>query len=66
MTTKQAMDLVIQSGVPIANIAKTIGKDPSTISKWWHGRSNLSQQTQLDVRNQIKRLKEIWNRIDLD
>ena len=66
MTTKQAMDLVIQSGVPIANIAKAIGKDPSTISKWWHGRSNLSEQTQLDVRNQIKRLKEIWNRIDLD
>lgn len=66
MTTKEAMDYVVKAGTPVAFIAKNIGKDPTTISKWWHGKTKLSAATEEDLKQEIIRLKAFWDKIDLN
>lgn len=66
MTVKEALDLAYQAGTPIAFIAKNIGRDPSTLNKWLRGTSRgLSLTTEEDVAKEIKRLKQIWDKIDI-
>lgn len=66
MTTKEAMDYVVKAGTPVAFIAKNIGRDPTTISKWWHGKTKLSAETEEDLKQEILRLKAFWDAIQLD
>ena len=66
MTTKEAMDYVVEAGTPVAFIAKNIGRDPTTISKWWHGKTRLSAETEQDLRQEILRLKALWDKINLE
>lgn len=66
MDAREILNKVSASGFPIATIAKRIGKDPSTLQKWARGTSPyLSEKTQQDLLNEIKRIKQIWNEIDI-
>ena len=66
MTVLEALIKVKEIGHPIANIAKAIGKDPSTLQKWTTGKSNnVSVELQQDILNEIRRLKEEWMKIDV-
>ena len=66
MTIKEALGYAVEAGTPIAFIAKNIGKDPTTINKWYHNKNNLSPQTEEQVKQELLRLKAFWDKVDLD
>ena len=50
-------------GYPIAALAHSIGKDPSTLNKWLKGTRNVSSEVEQAVKEEILRLKNEWEKI---
>lgn len=66
METRDALRAANESGIPIAVIAKRINKDPSTIQKWLRGTSKyLSKDTENEIILELRKIKEIWENIDI-
>lgn len=66
METKDALQAAHDAGTPISFIAKGIGKDPSTISKWLRGTSKyLATETEDDLRKKLHEIKCLWEKIDI-
>lgn len=66
MTTLDALIKIKELGYPISNIAKAIGKDPSTLQKWTTGKNhNVSAELQDSVAAELHRLREEWLKIDI-
>lgn len=66
MTTLDALIKVKELGYPISNIAKAIGKDPSTLQKWTTGKNNnVSEELQASIAAELHRLREEWLKIDI-
>lgn len=65
MTIFEALKFAVEAGTPAAFIAKKIGKDPSTVQKWLRGKSNVSEETQEDIKQQLKKIKAIWDKINI-
>lgn len=66
MTTLDALIKIKELGYPISNIAKAIGKDPSTLQKWTTGKNNnVSVELQASVVAELHRLREEWLKIDI-
>ena len=66
MTILEALIKVKELGYPMSNIAKAIGKDPSTLQKWTTGKNtNVSAELQESIRVELHRLKEEWLNIDI-
>jgi len=66
METKEALQIVRDVGTSIAFIAKSIGKDPSTINKWVHGSSKyLSVETEEKLKEKIREIKTVWEKINI-
>lgn len=63
MNIRNELQKVVNLGVPIAFIAKKIGKDPSTLNKWLHGVSNVSKEVELAVECELKRMKAEWDNV---
>ena len=66
METKEALQAAHNAGTSISFIAKGIGKDPSTISKWLRGTNKyLAIETEEDLKNKIREIKSLWEQIDI-
>lgn len=66
MTILEALIKVKELGYPMSNIAKAIGKDPSTLQKWTTGKNmNVSAELQKNVAAELHRLREEWLKIDI-
>ena len=66
MELREALAYISEAGYPIAAIAKRIGKDPSTITKWMRGTSPyLSAKTQQDIWHEIARIRECFVKIKI-
>lgn len=66
METKEALQIAREAGTSISFIAKGIGKDPSTISKWLRGTSKyLSVDTENLLKNKIREIKALWQKIEI-
>lgn len=63
MNIKEELQKAINTGLPISVIAKKIGKDPSTLSKWLHGTRNVSNEIEIAVYNILLEIKEQWKNI---
>ena len=59
MDTKSILQIFYDLGIPIAKIAKRIGKDPSTIQKWLRGTSGyLKKETEDELRQTLLEIQE--------
>lgn len=66
MDTRTALLQAQEAGTAISFIAKNIGKDPSTVHKWMRGTNKyLSEATEKDVINELRRIKQLWEKIDV-
>ena len=63
MDVKNELQKAIDTGLPIAVIAKRIGRDPSTLNKWLHNTRGVSKETQQLVKEELQRIKNLWNDI---
>ena len=63
---KEALQKASEAGTSIAFIAKNIGRDTSTVHKWMRGTSKyLSQETEESLLAELRRLRDIWNSMDI-
>jgi len=51
--------------VTAAFLAKSIGRDPSTLNKWLKGTRNVSEEFKVDLANKLRELREIWMELDI-
>lgn len=66
LDTQKLLQQVNETGTPIAFIAKNISKDPSTLHKWMRGTSKyLAKETQEELIQEIKRIKQLWENIEI-
>jgi len=66
MTLKECLERAVNAGLPVAFLAKNIGRDSSTLYKWLSGARTPSQEVQNEVREELIRLKAEWNNIELE
>ena len=55
---KEALQKASEAGTSIAFIAKNVGRDTSTVH-------NLSQETEESLLAELRRLRDIWNSMDI-
>lgn len=63
MDIRKELIKAVELGYPLAAIAKHIGKDPSTLHKWYKGTRNVSPEVERLVEKELLRLKGLWNEI---
>lgn len=56
---------LVDIGIPINVIARSVEKDGSTIGKWLRGQTNISTSLESDLYSLIKKLDKQW-RANLD
>ena len=66
MTLKECLQAAVDAGMPVAFLAKRIGRDSSTLYKWLNSTRDPSEQVQQEVREELLRLKEEWNKIEIE
>ena len=44
MNVKEQFEKIIKKGVSVSSIARAIGCHPSTLSKWYHGHTEISEK----------------------
>lgn len=62
---EECLKVIEQSGVTAAFLAKSIGRDPSTLNKWLKGTRNVSEEFKVDLANKLRELRDIWMEIDI-
>lgn len=65
MDIRQECLKAVESGYPIATIAKKIGRDPSTIHKWLKKGNKISTKIESEVLVELKKLKEVWDNVNV-
>lgn len=66
METREILKQIKDTGFPISVLARAVNKDPSTIQKWIMGTNKyLKEETEMALRNEIKKLKEFWINLDI-
>lgn len=63
MNIREELQKAVNTGIPIAVIAKRIGKDPSTLNKFIHNVRNISPEVEADVAAELRRIKKEWENI---
>lgn len=46
MNVREEFNKIIDIGIPISKVAKRIGRDSSTLNKWYHEKTNISEETE--------------------
>lgn len=64
--TRTALEEISRMGYAVSTIAKNIGCDQSTLSKWMRGTSKyLSEKKQEELIDELRRMKEFWVNLDI-
>lgn len=66
MNTKNAFLKIQELGYPVSLVAKKIGCDPSTLTKWLKGTNNISNELEEKVKKELISLKEQWLMIEVE
>lgn len=65
MTLREKCEKVFTTGLTVAMFAKNMRRDPSTIYKWLDGTREISSKVENDIIEEIKRIKNIMDEIDI-
>ena len=60
---KEIIQGIINIGIPINVIARKVQKDGSTIGKWLHGQTNISDTLKCDLEQVAIQLNEEWKKV---
>lgn len=60
MELKEKIQKIISFGIPISVLAKKVGKDHSTISKWLHGQSQISIKLEQKLNTILEDMNREW------
>lgn len=63
MDLKEECQKAIDCGMSMRFLARKIGHDHSTLSKWLHGERNISNEIQNKLIIVLRNLKEQWDNI---
>ena len=66
MDLRIAFQKAKEAGLLPGTLARRIGRCPETLYKWADGTRNLSVQVQEEVLDELRRIKAMWEEIDLD
>lgn len=65
MNLREECQKAIDSGMSMRFLARKIGHDHSTLSKWLHGERNISDKIQNKLILALQDLKKQWNDIQV-
>lgn len=66
MSVYEALKRAHETGIPISIIARKVHKEQSTLQKWLTGSNKyLSEETQQAVLRELRRIKQMWEEIDI-
>lgn len=63
MDVKEVIVRMVNFGLPISIIAKSVEKDHSTISKWLKGKTGISYRLEKELEIFIKQKRKEWDDI---
>lgn len=65
MTTQEILERVAAEGQNISYLARLVNRTPTTINKWLHGHTNLAPDTEQKLREELKRIQQVWINLDI-
>lgn len=53
-----------ENGTSLAFIARKMKRDPSTLNKWLHNGTNISEETEQNLIEALMEIKEFWDKVE--